>query len=252
MHHIHFETLHSTQIYLRDNLSELQRNSSQILVTTDEQTQGIGRNRNIWDFYPRSIAMSFTLSPHKVPTLTPLEIGLLVTSFFEEKWNVPIFVKWPNDLLTQKDLKCGGIITQYINSETVIAGLGLNLFKVQEQKQLAHNYELKKNQYSHGFDVVFYDEERVFGKELERNFSNDLSLDLYKFILSRRIVDIRELKTCFYRRCSHINKRVSIEDDGFEFEGNFLGIGDNGEALVDVEGRTRAFLSSSLKIISNH
>lgn len=81
MYHTHFNTIHSTQIYLRDNLVELKGHSDEILVSTNEQTLGIGRRGSHWDSYENSLAMSFTMKPNLVPTLTPIEIGISPLSF---------------------------------------------------------------------------------------------------------------------------------------------------------------------------
>ena len=235
MYHTHFNTIHSTQIYLRDNLVELKSHSNEILISTSEQTLGIGRKGSQWDPYPNSIAMSFTLKPNPVPTITPLEIGVLTSLFIQNEFGVFISLKWPNDLLTHLGLKCGGIIAQYIDSETVISGLGLNLGCLPEVSV--------PESYKHGLGNV--SNHLKLTSEDQKNISEKL----YNFILDNRIADITIMQELFYKSCHHIKKQVCIEDEGEDFIGKFMGIGKNGEALIEIDGITRAFLSSSLKIL---
>ena len=54
----------------------------------------------------------------------------------------------------------------------------------------------------------------------------------------------------FKEVCIHIGKVVEIDDDGIDYTGVFLDIGKNGEAIVEIDGETQSFLSSSLKILN--
>jgi len=236
MHHSHFNSIHSTQIYLKDNLNELQTHATDILITANEQTQGIGRSRSKWDSYSNSIAMSFTLKPNSNPTMTPLEIGVLCVLFFEKFYHKKLCLKWPNDLLTSEGLKCGGIICQYINPQTVIAGLGVNLGS--NQGAFAPNH------YKHGLGTV------DSTLEINPKDMKTISSDLYQFILSNRIHSAHDLQTLFNNQCYHIGKLVRIDDEDTKREGRFVGIGLNGEAIVEIEGQKKPFFSSSLTMIN--
>lgn len=236
MYHTHFNIIHSTQIYLRDNLVELKSHGNEILVSAAEQTLGIGRRGTQWDSYENSIAMSFTIRPNPVPTITPIEIGVLTSAFLIKEYGVSIFIKWPNDLLTAEGLKCGGIIAQYIDAETVIAGLGINLGALPNSTVPAH--------YKHGLGNISH------SLKITSEEQKEIPAKLYSYILKNRINDLIEMQALFNKVCFHIGSLVKIDDDGLDYEGKFIGIGKNGEALVEIEGNSRAFLSSSLKILS--
>lgn len=235
MYHTHFNTIHSTQIYLRDNLVELKTHDDEILITTSEQTLGIGRKGSQWDSYANSLAMSFTMKPNPVPTLTPIEIGILAIEFLKSEYSISIKLKWPNDLLTTEGRKCGGIIAQYIDTETVIAGLGLNLGNLPSHSAPAH--------YKHGLGNV------SDAISLSPDDKKNIPAKLYQFILKNRISDTADLQTRFYNACIHIEKMVNVDDDGDDYTGKFMGIGKNGEALVEIDNQVRSFLASSLKIL---
>lgn len=234
MYHLHFNTIASTQIYLKDNLEELTHKDHDILISCSEQTEGIGRRGNTWETFPNSLTMSFTLKPHNTPTLTPIEVGIIAINFFKKRFNKELKLKWPNDILTINGKKCGGIISQYIDSSTVITGLGINLgkFKIPED-----------NDFRHGLDSV----DRNL--ELKSEDQKLISKELYLEILDARIPDVAELKNTFLQHCSHINKEVFIFEDGKDHLGVFRGIGDNGEALVEIDSTIQKFFSSSLTIL---
>lgn len=235
MHHSHFNTIHSTQIYLRDNLVELQNHSSDVLITANEQTQGIGRSGSQWDSYSNSLAMSFTLKPNSIPTMTPVEIGVLTVLFFEKNTNKKLYIKWPNDLLTSEGFKCGGIIAQYINPQTVIAGLGINLGSLHKNQAPEH--------YKHGLGCI----DSLL--ELSAHEIKSIPEKLYEFILMNRIQNAIELQNLFNEKCFHLGKLVRIDDEDLKYEGSFTGIGSNGEAVIEIEGVERHFISSSLTIL---
>ena len=235
MYHTHFNIIHSTQIYLRDNLIELKSHSDEILISTSEQTLGVGRKGSQWDTYANSLAMSFTIKPNFVPTLTPIEIGILIIDFLKSEYNISIKLKWPNDLLTNEGKKCGGIIAQYIDPETVIAGFGINLGSHFSSETPVH--------YKHGLGNVS-DSIKLLPED-----HKIIPVKLYKFILKNRIFDEEQIRKRFKESCIHIGRNVKIDDDGVYFTGRFIGIGKNGEALVEINDNIHSFLSSSLKII---
>jgi BirA family biotin operon repressor/biotin-[acetyl-CoA-carboxylase] ligase len=180
--------------------------------------------------------MSFTIKPNLVPTITPIEIGILIIEFLKKEYGISISLKWPNDLLTGDGKKCGGIITQYIDSETVIAGLGLNLGCMPELIAVPGHY---KHGLGNVSDVL----------KLSTEDHKEIPAKIYNFILQNRIGDITEMQTQFLKSCFHIGREVLIDDDDFNYEGKFIGIGKNGEALIEIDGTIRSFLSSSLKIL---
>jgi BirA family biotin operon repressor/biotin-[acetyl-CoA-carboxylase] ligase len=234
MYQQHFNTIGSTQIFLKENLDRLKSKDSNILISCSEQTGGIGRKGNSWDSYPNSVAMSFTLKPNAKPTLTPIEVGLIAIRFFHKKFNKELFLKWPNDLLTADGKKCGGILCQYIDNNTVIVGLGVNLGKLSAKND---------NDYKHGLGNV--DD----GLTLTEADQEKISKELYAEFLNQRYFSNVELMDDFTKYCHHMDKDVFIFEDEKDFIGIFRGIGENGEALVEIDGKIKSFLSSSLTIL---
>ncbi len=235
MYQQHFNTIGSTQIFLKENLERLKSKENNILISCSEQTGGIGRKGNSWDTYPNSLAMSFTLKPNMRPTLTPIEVGLMTVKFFFKKFNKELYLKWPNDILTVDGKKCGGILCQYVDEETVIVGLGINLGK---------RIQTKDHSYKHGLGNV--DDSLILSEEDQERIAKEL----YSDILKNRYFSNIELIEDFRNYCHHINKDVFIYENEKDYVGKFTGIGENGEALVEINGKIKMFLSSSLTILN--
>lgn len=121
-----FDTLPSTQIYLKDGL----KNGSlqpPVLICTTNQTSGIGSRDNSWSGMDGNLAFSFATST--LPSDLPLQSSSIYFAYIFKhllcSLGSTIWVKWPNDLYIGKK-KCGGVITQVVG-ENIICGIGLNI-----------------------------------------------------------------------------------------------------------------------------
>lgn len=236
MYHKHFTSIDSTQKFLKENLDDLLLHSNDVLVSCNEQTNGIGRNGKDWKEQTNSIAQSFTFKPSLKASLTPIEIGILTIEFIKQEFQVNCSLKWPNDLLGPHKQKCGGILTQYINEMTTIAGVGLNLGKIE-----IANID---NTFKHGLDNVCSD--LVISDEDKK----EISKKYYQYLLNHRIKNLDDLKKRFISVCAHMNALCEVDDDNEFYTGIFKGIGSFGEAILLVDGQEKLFLSSSLKILN--
>lgn len=237
----HFEEIPSTQIYLKENLDSLFKEFYEYethLVSTDCQTNGVGRSGNSWLHLKNAVAFSFNLSPHPVSmTLTTLELGLIVVQFLKQKYQVETFLKWPNDIMNRRGEKCGGIIVNYHNKENLIAGIGINFYLKNEET----NEELKKFRIPAG--VLF---SQPTEKIVAPNFKKRFPPQFYQFFEESRITDKEELINKWNESCFHQNKRVMIDDGIKKKEGVFRGIGSNGEAILEITGIQEEITSGTL------
>lgn len=96
-----------------------------LLVTTDRQTAGRGRQGRSWQEAPRPLALSFAFEldwpPATWPRLT-LVAGLAATEALDES----MALDWPNDLVVGPN-KVGGLLTEVADG-VVVVGLGANLW----------------------------------------------------------------------------------------------------------------------------
>lgn len=229
---LHFDSLDSTQAYLKLNIKEMREEDEQIIVTADGQKQGIGRNGNLWHSYDNALAFSFTISPKENVALTSLELATNLIAYFEQTFQVDLAVKWPNDIFTNDLKKCCGIICNFHSKKTIIAGVGVNLGK-------GSNSIIGGEAINPG-DIA-----------CNQNFSSsdrrELSVDIYKYLIENRKTN-KQVRESWQKKCFHMNKNVTITNGKSSVCGAFIGIGESGEALISKDGQTHKFVSGSLSI----
>ena len=227
IHHIHHLEANSTQKDLREYIKSNLAYDSSILVSTNKQTDGHGRQGSGWNHFSQALAFSFTLKPSKTLTLTPLEIGIHIAEFFSPQSTL----KWPNDLLNKKKEKIGGIICQ-LYKDVILVGIGINLLLTDENIS-GYPYPIGAL-----FDEI----------TLKDNFKEELPHQIYEHILSNRLGD-NEIIDKWIKYSCHLNQKVSIQDNNNKDEGIFIGLGKNGEAILKTETDQKKILTGSLRFL---
>lgn len=228
MRHIHFESLNSTQEYLKASIDELLISDENIVVSTDQQTDGLGRQKHVWDFYSGSLAFSFNLKAASPSILTPLEIGVLVANFFKQLYGIAIKLKWPNDLINSSGEKCGGIIGNMLGNNQLIVGIGVNA--VQSIDKQIDKYDFKAGGLDYG-DVMQ---------------TKDLIYAMVEYIHESRLA-ATEIVTKWNDLCSHKDIMVKLVDQKTTHNGLFKGIDDQGLALIEIDNHIEKFCSGNLR-----
>ena len=116
-----FDSIYNTQEFALEEL-----NSEPILVISFHQEKGKGTSNRSWFNADQSLACSFAFNKgdnQLDETLIPLLSGLCFTEVLSE---LPIFLKWPNDLI-MNDLNVGGILVERVEKKICI-GIGVNYF----------------------------------------------------------------------------------------------------------------------------
>ena len=107
-----FKTISSTHAYLKENNSKYTENT---VILAEEQTGGIGtKGRNWHTGSNKNIAMSMLFRPQKnVKNLEGLtiEIAKRIQKIMEQKYNIKLTIKKPNDLMLNEKKICG-ILTE--------------------------------------------------------------------------------------------------------------------------------------------
>lgn len=126
----YFECLESTQKYLAGAIRD-GKYSSNVAIVARKQQAGIGSRNNSWESKEGDLTFSFAINKEDLPSDLPISSASIYFAFLMKetllKFNQKCWVKWPNDLYTQKR-KCGGVITQAIKNFYVV-GMGINLAK---------------------------------------------------------------------------------------------------------------------------
>ena len=124
---IHFETIDSTNTYLKENYEKLDNFT---FVSTDFQSAGRGRNNRNWKSEKGENLLFSLLIKDKA--LIDKFSSLSVTSAFSiiKALNLEhLSIKWPNDIY-YKDSKLCGILLEAVTRneiECLIVGIGLNV-----------------------------------------------------------------------------------------------------------------------------
>ncbi len=128
---INFETLPSTNLYLKQNYHIFDEYT---VITTDNQTNGRGRINRVWNSNKDDLTFSILLKPdidsHKIPLIS-LIIGAAINKIIDKY--IKSYIKWPNDILVN-DKKLAGILVEGVFSEkidAVIVGVGINVNSVE-------------------------------------------------------------------------------------------------------------------------
>ena len=223
IHHRHYEEIGSTQDQIID---DLKHGLETQLVSATVQNSGYGRKGHNWDQYKNSISFSFKLDVEKLSqkSIIPLSIGVSLCKFLNDFYDVSLKVKWPNDLINSHGHKVGGIICKLIDN-TAIIGVGLNIGQSKEET----NYKTQKG---HIKDI-----------SLNSTDYSDIPLKIYSYVINKNLEnEFLEFKNY----CFHLNKDVLLLDDGNKYQGKFIGVGEYGEALIQINSEVKKFYSGSL------
>lgn len=234
--HIHHDQCESTQNELITKLTDDRHHKKHMLISCDSQLNGYGRNSQSWVFTPGSLAFSFSFSPPQTLSLAPLEVAVSLIEYFQRQHQVSLKLKWPNDLIIQNNLKCGGILIDAINNQLCAAGVGVNI---------GMSPKLNDSDYQAGHLVT---SEEMTTKQITHQF--------YHFFLNHRTSDNLIIHK-WMQSCIHIDQMVQIHhkeaiNDGIkrELEGIFIGVDQYGRALIkDSKEKVHAISSGSLKLI---
>lgn len=224
MNHQHFKAIGSTQNYLLE--SKLEANTD-YLVSCEHQTAGYGQHGRTWDSFSEGLCFSFTLHAHEKMSLTSLEIACLIHQYFMEHHNIKLKLKWPNDILTTSGRKAGGIIIHNKNDNgLVIVGVGLNYFHTSTPEYTTP--------YGFLFDKGFAIDKKEEAKKI------------YDYILNHRFLKSETILSYWNKHCYHLKKNVKIVDKKNEVNGIFAGVGDSGEAIIEINGIQEFIYSGSI------
>ncbi len=224
---VFFEQTGSTNTDVKKLLEEGKEHG--ILVVANAQSNGKGRRGRDW-VSPNSgtISMSIGLRPDMDPakaSMLTLVMALSVCKAIQEYTDLPVSIKWPNDIVISNKKVCG-ILTEmnmekdYIHWVVIGVGINVNLMDIPEElKETATSLKL------------------ACGKEIARSgliekimlyFENDYALFM-------ECENLSMLQEVYNDHLINMEKQVRVLDAKAPFMGIAKGINQNGELLVQKE-----------------
>jgi len=236
-----YETLSSTQVSAKQH--GRQSGTENVVVISEEQTQGRGRRDRSWiSPHGSGLFLLFFFKPRLLPgrlQLVNLAAGLAVKDAVEKTCSVRLALKWPNDLLWENRKVCGILSEASSESDRIrdcCTGIGINI----TSPSLENNRE-------------------AAAVLSQAAFLNDMTGGVHRGVLAATLLDRfadilavmeidggKSLLERYRKECATLGRDVAvITDDGTE-RGRGVGIGENGELIVQNQHGTVAYCAADI------
>jgi len=244
MNIIKLDAIESTNFYLK-KLAVQKEVESYTVVTANYQTSGRGQMGASWHS-ERGKNLTFSMLikfdafeiEHQFYLSMAVSLGLLAA--IRTYISSPLFVKWPNDILADKDKLAGILIENIISGNLIkqtVIGIGLNVNQEQFPATIGKVTSLKKL--------------------AQKSFDQDALLDTILISIQNFVgyIDRKEfqkLKALYLKSLYKFQKPAMFEDkNGAVFLGRIVDILEDGKLLVELEDeKTRKFNFKEIKFAS--
>lgn len=239
----------SDNIYFRESIDSTNTESFRLLadaidippylVISEMQTFGHGRRGRLWvSPYGQNIYVSYLIRVAEVKQLEALSlvVGIAVLNVLKKYGLADVGVKWPNDLIV-KDKKISGILLELrgdlLDMCHIVIGVGINLNMYQSD-------EIDQEWTS------FYKETGAF---VDRNlFLIDLVSELKNVLDLHRKSGFKVFRTVWEKNHAWEGKEVILSSVNSNIIGTALGVSDEGELRLLVNGEERLFSGGELSL----
>lgn len=232
----YLETIDSTNNELWKHINKCNLKEGYTIIANN-QTSGRGRRGNKWiSNKGESLTFSILLKPKlKLKTFGLVSIlsSISIVEAIKYIYNINAKIKWPNDILA-KNKKIGGILVEskIINDETnIVIGIGINV-----------NQKLMSNELMNKAISIRMINQKI--NNIELLFKSILNqLEEFYNMPSENWIDI------WQENCAHIHSKIKFHDNNEIFEGVFIGLSKNGEAIIKKNNSLQNFPSGVLNLI---
>ena len=231
MKKLFFETLSSTNLYLKENYNSLY---DLTLVYTNHQTEGRGRLGRTWvdnDDLLFSILIKNNLTN---PTDYTFLIALTVLNVLKQLGLKPL-IKWPNDLIVNKK-KISGILLESISTdkiEALIIGVGINVNTTMFPKELFFKATSLKKELKKDID-----------KEELLNMIIDEFTNTYNNYKNKKFNLMNEVRSNLYL----VDSIVKFTYQEQELVGKIEGLDNEGRLLINNRGEILHLTSGEISL----
>jgi BirA family biotin operon repressor/biotin-[acetyl-CoA-carboxylase] ligase len=240
---LYFNTIESTNDYCKMHSENIQ---SGTIILTDHQLKGRGRfDRNWFSPQGKGIYCSIYLKPE----LSPFEISkitsIICASIIEvlHSYDIDAKVKWPNDIYLNNK-KIGGILTEMKGDmdriNYLIIGFGLNINQ--------ESYEFPEE-----IRTIATSLKTVYNKDFNREVILTDILNKFEHFYNNFGVnfDFAHPLEIIRNNSFVINKVVTLIKGKELIQGKVINIGENGELIIERDGKTESIFSGEISLKIN-
>lgn len=216
MKNIFFDTIPSTNLYLKENYETLE---NMTVICARHQTEGRGRKNRKWVDGNDLLFSILIKNDLELATNYSLLIAYSIRKVLSKHLN-DVTIKWPNDIMVH-DYKVCGILLEAVTKnkiECVIIGVGINT----NTESFSEELKVKANSLKNLLDTEIDNQKLLL--EIEEEFEKDLEL------LSTNIY-IKEINKYFYLQ----DKPVEFAYEGKEQKGIVLKMNNDGSIAIKTE-----------------
>lgn len=230
---LYFETLDSTQTYLKEHFNEL---DDKTVVVTDQQTAGRGRFDRQWISQEGGLYFSVLLKPTKTDYLANLtQLMALSVCQAAEKHSIQPNLKWPNDVQVNGKKLCGilsEVVAQGGHIACVALGVGINV----AQNDLSHVGQPAVSLRELGINVNKQD----FLQEVL-----DLFFQSYPAVLAEGFAVLRP---AYVERFPFIGKQIAVKNGSSAVTGIAYDLSPRGTLVLKTASGTQEMLIGDLLV----
>lgn len=240
VHWIELDSVDSTNDYLARAYQQ-GRVSGCVAVLAHSQTAGRGRSGRGWQSAPGAslcLSLGMPMAGQQLPFL-PLCVGVAVAQVLEAL-NLPVRLKWPNDLLIGNQ-KLGGVLCESFHTDggpATVMGIGLNLLPLSVPEALS----------GHGAASLAASlPEGAVPSALA--LAQDIVPSILNFIHQAQQQGMAAVFNSFTQRDAWLGCNVQVLDHGQVcFTGKAMGINEHGAYLVNTESGLQSVHAGDLSL----
>jgi len=244
MHIIKLNAIDSTNSYLKKMVSENNVENYSVVVA-EHQNAGRGQIGTSWESeYGKNLTFSVLVKfkgfkiEHQFYLSMAISLGVL--NALKSNVDDLLYVKWPNDILADKDKLCGILIENVLSGSSIkhaVIGIGLNVNQEQFSNNLLNVTSLKK------LAGIHFDRDKLLLKIIA-------SIQFYIDFVEKKKFD--SLKKLYLKSLYKLQIPTMFEDNkGSVFLGKIINVAEDGRLVIELENETtRKFNLKEVKFAS--
>lgn len=234
----------STNAYLKKLVNEESLENYSVVAAL-KQTSGRGQMGTVWESeLGKNLTFSVLIRCENFKIVDQfylsMAVSLGVLKAINDYVNNMLYVKWPNDILAEKDKISGILIENILQGSFIkysVVGIGLNVNQKQFSSDVKNVTSLKK------LTGAVFNKDEVLKKVVD-------SIKKYVQLIDQK--DFDSLKKLYINELFKYNTPAMFEDkSGIKFLGKIVDVSEDGRLVVELEDeKTRKFNLKEIKFAS--